>query len=52
MIYKEQLHNLVVKEKTKENRNRILFDGPIFAQQWSDEPSMPSLFNDSNTYTF
>ena len=52
MIYKEQLHNLVVKEKTKENRNRILFDGPIFAQQWSDEPSMPNLFNDSNTYTF
>lgn len=32
MIYKEQLHNLVVKEKVKQNRKSILFDGPIFAQ--------------------
>lgn len=34
MIYREQLYNLKVKEKKKENRNRVLFEGPIFTQEW------------------
>ena len=34
MIYREQLYNVKVKEKKKENKNRILFDGPIFTQDW------------------
>lgn len=51
MIYKEQLYNVVVKKKEKENKNRMLFDGPIFAQSWFNEVT-PSIFDDSNTYTF
>ena len=31
---REQLYNLKVKEKKKENRDRVLFDGPIFTQEW------------------
>lgn len=34
MIYREQLYNVKVKEVKKENRNRVLFDGPIFTQRW------------------
>lgn len=34
MIYREQLYNVKVKEKKNENRNRALFDGPIFTQDW------------------
>lgn len=34
MIYREQLYSVKVKEVKKENRNRVLFDGPIFTQQW------------------
>lgn len=34
MIYREQLYNLKVKEKKKENKNRVLFEGPIFTQAW------------------
>lgn len=34
MIYREQLYNIKVKEVKKENRNRILFEGPIFTQEW------------------
>lgn len=41
MIYREQLYNLKVKEKKKENKNRILFEGPIFTQEWfhDDDPT-------------
>lgn len=41
MIYREQLYNVKVKEVKKENRNRVLFEGPIFTQQWfhDDEPT-------------
>lgn len=41
MIYREQLYNVKVKEIKKENRNRVLFEGPIFTQQWfhDDEPT-------------
>jgi len=31
MIYREQLHNIVVKNNTEENKKRVLFDGPIFS---------------------
>lgn len=34
MIYREQLYNIKVKEVKKENKNRVLFDGPIFTQEW------------------
>ena len=51
MIYREQLFNVVVKEKEKENKSRLLFDGPIFAQNWFDDES-PVKFNDANVYTF
>lgn len=51
MIYREQLFNVVVKEKEKENKSRLLFDGPIFAQNWFDDES-PIKFNDDNVYTF
>lgn len=38
MIYREQLYNVVVKEKKKTNKSRLLFDGPIFAQDlWYDD---------------
>lgn len=40
MIYREQLYNVKVKEVKKENRNRVLFDGPIFAQQWFRDDEM------------
>ena len=31
MIYREQLYNVVVKQKMKINRDRFLFDGPLFS---------------------
>lgn len=34
MIYREQLYNVKVREKKKENKNRVLFEGPIFTQEW------------------
>lgn len=40
MIYREQLYNIKVKEVKKENRNRVLFDGPIFTQQWFRDDEM------------
>jgi hypothetical protein len=52
MIYREQLYNVVVKEKTKENRNRVLFDGPIFAQSWFKDETPTFTFDNDNVYTF
>lgn len=44
MIYREQLYNVKVKEIKKENRNRVLFDGPIFTQQWfSDDQTADNI---------
>lgn len=44
MIYREQLYNLKVKEKKKENKNRVLFEGPIFTQAWfHDDESIDNL---------
>ena len=52
MIYREQLYNVVVKEKTKENKARILFDGPIFAQSWFRDEEPTIRFDNDNVYTF
>lgn len=51
MIYKEQLYNVVVKQKEKENKTKLLFDGPIFAQSWFQD-GKPNISNDDNVYTF
>ena len=51
MIYKEQLHNLRVKEKVTIEKNNRLFDVPIFSQEWFDGDSNSSLDN-TPTYTF
>ena len=50
MIYREQLYNVVVKEKKRQNKSRLLFDGPIFSQDaWYDD----TMYNvDENVYTF
>ena len=49
MIYREQLYNVKVKEVKKENRNRVLFDGPIFTQQWFRDDEMA---DNIETYMF
>lgn len=51
MIYKEQLYNVVVKQKEKENKAKLLFDGPIFAQSWFQDDK-PNISNGNNVYTF
>lgn len=51
MIYKEQLYNVVVKQKEKENKTKLLFDGPIFAQSWFQDDK-PNISNADNVYTF
>ena len=50
MIYREQLYNVIVKEKQENNKSHLLFEGPIFAQSWFDDES-PVKFND-DVYTF
>ena len=52
MIYREQLYNLVVKKKEKENKQKMLFDGPIFAQSWFNDDTPRVFSNDDNVYTF
>lgn len=52
MIYREQLFNVVVKEKEKENRSRVLFEGPIFAQNWFQDSTPDIRFDNDNVYTF
>ena len=51
MIYREQLFNIVVKEKEKSNKSRLLFEGPIFAQDWFNDDE-PKINWDNNVYTF
>lgn len=50
MIYREQLYNIVVKEKKKSNRDRLLFDGPIFAMDYQYDDTDNSVEED--VYTF
>lgn len=50
MIYREQLYNIVVKEKKKQNKSRLLFDGPIFSNDlWYDDTTDNV---EENVYTF
>lgn len=49
MIYRQQLFNVVVKEKKQANRNRMLFDGPIFADSWYRDDDTNQ---DEDVYTF
>ena len=49
MIYREQLYNVKVKEKKEENKNRILFDGPIFTQEWFRDDET---YNNTEAYMF
>lgn len=41
MIYKEQLYNLTVKKNEEENKQRELFEVPLFSKQWFDEYNEP-----------
>lgn len=50
MIYREQLYNLKVKEKKEENKNRILFEGPIFTQDWYHDDDI--IDDNIKTYMF
>jgi len=50
MIYKEQLYNVVVKEKKRINKNRSLFDGPIFSSMWYCDDDTTN--QDEYVYTF
>lgn len=51
MIYREQLYNVVVKEKKKINKERLLFDGPLFTNEsWSYDDSPTQV--DEDVYTF
>jgi len=42
MIFREQLHNLHVKKKEQEIRNKNLFDKPLFSNSWSETSSLKS----------
>lgn len=51
MIYREQLYNVVVKEKKKINKERLLFDGPLFTNEsWSYDDNSTQV--DEDVYTF
>ena len=52
MIYLEQLRNIQVKTKEKLNKQRLLFDGPIFAQGWDDVELADGAVIEDNVYTF
>ena len=50
MIYREQLYNVVVKEKKRQNKSRLLFDGPIFSQDLQYDDTINNVEED--VYTF
>lgn len=52
MIYLEQLRNIQVKTKEKLNKQRLLFDGPIFAQGWGESELSDGAVIEDNVYTF
>ena len=52
MIYLEQLRNIQVKTKEKLNKQRLLFDGPIFAQGWGESELSDGTVVEDNVYTF
>ena len=52
MIYLEQLRNIQVKTKEKLNKQRLLFEGPIFAQSQGDTELANGAVIEDNVYTF
>lgn len=52
MIYLEQLRNIQVKTKEKLNKQRLLFDGPIFAQSQDNTELADGTVIEDNVYTF
>lgn len=52
VIYLEQLRNIQVKTKEKLNKQRLLFDGPIFAQSQDDTELANGTVIEDNVYTF
>lgn len=52
MIYLKQLRNIQVKTKEKLNKQRLLFDGPIFAQSWDNTELADGTVIEDNVYTF
>ncbi len=38
MLYRKQLHNLMVKSKESEERSNRLFDQPLFSKAWFETP--------------
>ena len=51
MIYREQLHNLKVKQVEKEVKKQRVFEMPLFTQSWFDE-SNDRPIDDTPVYTF
>lgn len=50
MIYREELYNVKVKQKKDVSKNRVLFDGPIFTQEWFRDDG--SHEDNNKTYMF
>ena len=50
MIYREQLHNLKIKEVKEEVRKQRVFDLPIFTDEWFNSDSQTS--DNIPVYTF
>ena len=52
MVYREQLHNLHVKDKKKVQKKLDLFGSPIFSDEWWGNTKDDSIDNDrTNTTT-
>ena len=52
MIYRQQLHNMHVKERDKEVRKNNLFDKPLFSKEWYSGTELSDLSDiDLNTNT-
>ena len=54
MIYKEELHKVVVRDKSNNVKKQRLFDGPIFTDGWFNKYDSPTttISNENNTFIF
>lgn len=54
LIYKQQLHNVHVKQKNKESRSNNIFSSPLFSKQWFDSSNngLDGLGLDTIEYTW
>jgi hypothetical protein len=52
MIYRQQLHNLHVKEKNKDSRKMNLFDSPLFSRDWNNKEQDPLDMIGDNSINF